>query len=217
MFMSDINSLKDECILEYATTLPQYRREKIKNYKFLKDKNLSVLTWALLRYSLSAFGCRNFEDKIAFGDYGKPFLKEPQNIYFNLSHSQAVAFCVVSNAEIGCDVEYQTPIEWEVIAKTFFCKSEYDYLISSGGVDDFFRIWTLKESFTKLLGSGLFIPLNSFEIKVDCESISVNYPLDKRTYHLYYRSMNGYHFACSSLTAFDDKTIIREVDACDLI
>ena len=67
MFMADLNSARDTSILDQAALfLPKYRREKIRSYKFQKDKKLSVLTWALLRYSLSTCGCTDFEDKIIF-------------------------------------------------------------------------------------------------------------------------------------------------------
>ena len=218
MFTADLNSVRDKCILDKATLfLPKYRRAKIRNYRFQKDRRLSVLTWVLLRYSLSAFGCTDFEDKIGFSKYGKPFLVESKDIYFNLSHSNTVAFCAVSNTEIGCDVECPSSIDWEEISRAFFYQSEYNYLINTGGEEGFFKIWTLKESFTKLIGRGLYIPLNSFEIKVESEMIYVNYPFDERIYHFYYTKLNGYHYACSSLSAFDDKAFIQEVDVCDLV
>ena len=56
------------------------------------------------------------------------------------------------------------------LAEEFLTKGEYDYIIGQKTKNKrdeaFYRIWMLKESFVKAVGSGLMLPFNSFEIKI---------------------------------------------------
>ena len=46
-----------------------------------------------------------------------------------------------------------------------FDYNEYEHLKNSGNLDiDFFKIWTMKESYIKMLGTGLYTSLSSFDI-----------------------------------------------------
>ena len=53
--------------------------------------------------------------------------------------------------------------EWlrQQVAKRFFTPVEQEWL-SKRPAEEFFRLWTRKESFTKALGKGLTLPLDSF-------------------------------------------------------
>ena len=67
----------------------------------------------------------------------------------------------MSDKEIGCDIQQIKDINLS-IADRFFTAEERKYVKCT---EDFFRIWTLKESFIKAIGKGLALPLNSFSIK----------------------------------------------------
>lgn len=85
---------------------------------------------------------------------------------FNLSHSEDFVICAASEKKIGCDIEKikSAPVK---VAERYFAASESDYLkgLQEDKQDaEFFRLWTIKESYTKMDGRGLSMGLKSFEV-----------------------------------------------------
>lgn len=166
----DVSILNEEGVyraLYSQTSLA--RREKADRFVFRKDKNLCIGASALLNAGLREFGLSEAEMQYGAGMNGKPFFENAPEIHFNLSHSGDRVMAVFSDAEVGCDIEKVTEMP-PGVAKRFFAPSEYEMLLSCPDQDArnnlFFRLWTLKESFLKASGSGLFRPMNSFEIRI---------------------------------------------------
>ncbi len=141
--------------------------EKINRiYRFhrFEDAQRSLLGDILARYVI----CKNMKIKnkeIVFktSEYGKPFLSGQSNIHFNISHCENWVVCSLDNSSVGVDVETIKPIDLN-IAERFFSKDENDYILSQSAdkqLTNFFKVWTLKESYIKNIGEGLS-RLNSF-------------------------------------------------------
>ena len=143
--------------------LPNYRKDKVDNFRFIKDKKLSSGAFLLLKKLLDEINIT--EPVFKIGKYGKAYISNYENIYFNLSHSSNVVACAISDMEVGVDVEY---IDSEIdlnIAKNYFYNEEYENIIKSKNpADEFFNYWVLKESYMKYTGLGFNLELNSFEI-----------------------------------------------------
>mgnify|MGYP003306333710 CR=1 FL=1 len=93
---------------------------------------------------------------------GKPYLVGDE-ICFNLSHSDNIALCSVSGDVVGCDVEKIRPYNPK-LAKRFFTTEEFSLLEKSDNPDLLFtRLWTMKESILKCLGSGLSGGLSEYD------------------------------------------------------
>ena len=104
-------------------------------------------------------------------DDGKP---EAEGICFNLSHSGNVVICAASKDNVGCDIE-KIGSAPKRVAERFFCEDEIDWIESFANEDknrEFFRIWTMKESYLKMTGEGLRTALNSFRVFPDILKIS---------------------------------------------
>jgi len=82
---------------------------------------------------------------------GKPVLKNFPNIHFNLTHSEDIALCVISNTPVGIDVEYlDKNIDYLNIAKRYFSPTEVIH-----NKLDFLKLWTQKEAYLKSRGMGI--------------------------------------------------------------
>ena len=215
MYCCNLNTMDNGWhFYETLELLPPYRRAKIDDLYFEKDKKMSILTWLLLKYAMFYEGVQDFESLIAFGKHGKPLLSNSNGIYFNLSHSNSMAFCVISNSDVGCDVEFAHSFDWRLVSKLYFTEEENVYLQKADNSDEFFKIWTLKESFTKFTGDGLYMPLNSFNISVNQEQISINHTFDNPKCYFYYsKSIDGYHYACCSNNEISPEIKICGLDA----
>lgn len=113
----------------------------------------------LLKEALKDFKIANYE--MIYNNFGKPYLKDIP-FYFNISHKDNVTVCVVSDKEIGVDIEKS--IYHEKLAKKVFTPKEQEILSqSSNPQNTFTRIWTMKESYSKLLGIGLSYGLQNID------------------------------------------------------
>lgn len=167
---ADVSPLNDDEIFRtFYENASSERRKKIDAFRFRKDKNLSLGASVLLDAGLKSFGLCEKEMVYGTCENGKPLFKNRPDIFFNISHSGNVAAAAFSDGEIGIDIEKIGNADLK-IAKRFFSRDEYRYLESlseekSGS--EFYRLWTLKESFMKITGLGMKLPLNSFCIRTE--------------------------------------------------
>ena len=134
-----------------------------------KDKNLSLGASVLLDCGLNKlFGLREKEMQYGFTENGRPFFENRPDIYFSISHSGMKAVAAFSDGEIGADIEKIKNADLK-IAKRFFNEKEYEYLNSISDSEkqtsEFYRLWTMKESYMKFTGLGMKLPLDSFCIE----------------------------------------------------
>ena len=150
-----------------AATLSVMRQEKIRSFRYDKGRQLSLGAGLLLDYGLRQYGLRERKVKILTGPYGKPYLADYPGIRFSLSHSGTRVMAAFSEAEIGCDVEKLAAAN-DKVAGRFFAAHEKAALAGCEGEAErtalFYRIWTRKESYLKMTGEGMHVPLDSFSV-----------------------------------------------------
>ena len=137
--------------------------EKVKatSYSNLKDKNSSIIRWAVTRLLIAKY-CRVLPEKLCFitGKNGKPQLvpdKTYPPLFFNLSFSGNYALIAVSNKETGIDLEHVKPDfnYWEVLDFVFSPEEKNRILNSSDPLATFYCFFTRKEAIVKALGTGI--------------------------------------------------------------
>jgi len=138
------------------------RQKKVMAYRFDCDRRLCLGAGLLLAYALRQAGQEDL--RLETGEEGKPFLVNHPELSFNLSHSGDLAVCVVSDAPVGVDVEVLREAYPE-IEDACFCPEERLWLEQSGDRERaFYRLWTRKESYLKMLGTGLSENLDSISV-----------------------------------------------------
>lgn len=146
----DINHQLD-ALLE---SLPPWRRRKALSYRNDLDRFLCAKAYLMLRDALMRdYGIQD-EIRFAFNEYGKPFLAHHPDIHFSLSHCKKGVACAISYAPVGIDMEV---IGYDDdTARYALTAGEYGQVLSSGNhAEEFTKIWTRKESYVKMLGTGL--------------------------------------------------------------
>jgi len=105
-------------------------------------------------------GCVPSEIRISHGKNGQPLLRNLLHPYqFSLSYTHGKGILVLSReCFIGVDVEYvQDNPRLLAIAKRFFHPAEWNRIRSlphSERKQVFFELWTLKEAYLKVIGTG---------------------------------------------------------------
>lgn len=169
LYLADISALGDpQSDNSKISLLPQERQIKILKHKLADDRRRSLGAGMIINKILYE---NNIDiNSIYYGSNGKPYVDK---IFFNAAHSGNFAFGVSSDKEIGCDVEIIKKPRLDV-AKRFFTENEYNYIIHSENTSNaFYKLWTIKESYIKQSGKGLRTPLNSFEINISDNDISI--------------------------------------------
>lgn len=156
----------------YLKYLSKEESIKAQKFRFEKDFSTFVVARGVLRKLLSKYMQKPIDSiDFAYGDYGKPILKNSDSIKFNVSHSkELIVLAFTPDIAIGVDVEYwnDTINFWE-IANTVFTKTEIAFLNALQGKDlsrGFYHLWTRKEAFIKLSGYGLSMPIALTKISV---------------------------------------------------
>lgn len=144
----------DEKAIEvYFDKLEKGRMEHIMKHNKAEDRARILGVSLLLLFALEKAGIvlEKLPD-FAYMENGKPYLESCPEVYFNLSHSMNIIACVISNAEVGVDIECVREIRDLTVQKVF---SDRERKMAGGSKEEYVKLWTMKESFAKLLGTGL--------------------------------------------------------------
>jgi len=98
--------------------------------------------------------------QINTADNKKPHLSAPDNLFFNLSHSQSISLIAISSQhEVGVDIEsIQMQRDITAIAHRFFSKKEFNWLQDMPDdmrIKIFHQLWCHKEALLKGQGTGI--------------------------------------------------------------
>ena len=158
----DVGPLSSPSLFSWGmSALPwEERREQVMRFRFEKDRRLCLGAGLLLAYALRQAGTTDLSLRRLSN--GKPVLANAPGIHFNLSHSGTLAACAVSDQPVGVDVEALQNADPGVVAMCFQ-PIEREWIDRA---DDrrraFTRLWTRKESYLKMRGTGLACPPDSF-------------------------------------------------------
>ena len=104
----------------------------------------SAEAWSLLIYALkNDFGLELPLVEIQPG--GRPWFPEMPNLHFSLSHTRGAALAAISHFPVGADVEAKRSVRESTACRL---------LETPHGDLELFELWTLRESWFKLTGTG---------------------------------------------------------------
>ena len=127
-----------------------------------------------------------------YNEDGKPFLKD-SNLYFNVSHSGSLTVIGISQFDLGIDIEIIKERKFikKIVNKVFNDqeKEEFEKKNQDEGLDYFTKIWTKKEAYTKLIGTGMKKYFQDVPLDYDKYIETTNISLDDN-YYLSFATFN---------------------------
>ncbi|WP_349409524.1 4'-phosphopantetheinyl transferase family protein [Pseudalkalibacillus sp. SCS-8] len=213
------NKLEEKQFSALLSFVDKDKNKRINKFMNRKDKIRSLIGDTLIRCLISKhLNIPNKAINFEVNEYGKPSLKAWNQFHFNISHSGDWVVAAIDNKPIGIDVETMGSIEYIEIAKSFFSQKEYQWLLSQ---DDkrrkkcFYKLWTSKESYIKLMGKGLSIPLESFSVLFEGDDLYVNIDNDldmKKNHRLRVFSIDSDHLlaVCSNKDLSQIKVVFKD-------
>lgn len=157
IFFEDAEKYLDENEFEKAyNSLTDYRKKRVDECKRDEVKRLSLATGSLMVRVLREYGVN--PENVCIGEFGKPFLSGGE-LYFSLANENTQAVMAVSKRDIGCDLERVTMSRYsQLMVDNKYLPGEKEYINSLPFEErllPFFRAWTQKEAYGKLLGTGI--------------------------------------------------------------
>lgn len=125
-------------------------------------KTLSSLSYELLDELIkNSASCSLSEHEITFAPPQKPRFSSSA-LHFNISHSNNAVAAVISDREVGIDIEKVGKLRERILQKCFSVRERE--LVTSP--EAFYRLWTLKEAYLKALGTGIDRRLDTLEFSL---------------------------------------------------
>ncbi|SDX50901.1 4'-phosphopantetheinyl transferase family protein [Marinobacter mobilis] len=93
----------------------------------------------------------------------------PPGWSLSLSHSHGLVACATSTASgVGIDIEPNSRhSQWHKVVRRWFTEREQHWLLANDRLEDFLRVWTLKEAWLKATGRGIAGNLQTLEVLAD--------------------------------------------------
>ena len=161
----------------FEASLPPEERARADRFAFPGARRAFVAGRGMLRELLARYaGGSPASQEIVADPDGKPRLAGPcgqGRVRFNASHSGGLWTCAVAlHREVGIDVEAIDPSRRiESIMGRYFAPAEAAAVRGSPDpLRAFHRVWTRKEAWLKARGTGITVPLDSFEVSAGEEA-----------------------------------------------
>lgn len=113
------------------------------------------LAWPLLELAAREYWGWTALPPVERSPRGKPLFSGLDGHWFSLSHSGGIALCALSEDPVGVDVELVRPRRAGLPA---YALSPTELARFDGGWEEFYHLWTLKESWCKREDIPLFPP-----------------------------------------------------------
>jgi len=167
--------------------LPPYILSAVDHYSDPLSRLQSAAGLLLLRHGAkSLYGYESMS--IFRGEKGKPFFEDRTDIHFNISHTDTLAACAFSDQPIGIDIQIEEPGRLGLSRRVLNAQEQawMDGLAEQDRQSAFFKLWTLKESVAKNMGTGVGFGLKRINV-LDDTTVCGGQIYD--LYHTYYNSI----------------------------
>lgn len=135
--------------------ISEQRREQAVKFKHELGQRLCVLAYQLLKQGLSEVYGIEENPVFEYNEHGKPSIIGHPEICFNLSHCKEAAICAISDQPVGVDVESVRSFNESLVRYTMNEDEIRQIESSEDQAVAFIRLWTMKESAMKLIGTGI--------------------------------------------------------------
>lgn len=162
------------------------RKQNIDNLRMTPGRVNCAAAALLLSYALKNEFDITEPPTFRYGEHGKPYLIDRNDVFFNLSHCKNACACIVSSNETAIDINDYRMIS-DNTARHFCTKKELES--AENAVDKNRRLvelWCAKECYSKLSGMGMSMSFTG----IDPSAFPELHHLPGENYQLSYFSAN---------------------------
>ena len=159
-----VRQLPADIYQSYFQQLPPFIQRKLIGFRHWEDAERTLSGNILLMKALETVGIpAESIAQLKYTEFQKPYLDAP--VSFNITHSGEYIVCAISKTvKVGIDVEEIKEIPLIDFTQFFYQEEWQAVLDSVDSLHAFYTLWTKKEAFLKVIGSGLSVPVNQVVI-----------------------------------------------------
>ena len=159
----EVSRLTREQLAQAYDRMAPSRRDHIQRFRREEDRDRSLAGEWLLRQLLQTHWNLS-SPQILRQENGRPILEDGA-LFISIAHSDDLVVCAADERPVGIDVEKCKPFRW-ALAERICTPEEWEYLCrgvcpegalctEEAVISRFYEIWTGKEAWFKMLGTGL--------------------------------------------------------------
>lgn len=179
------------------------------NFNTLEEQRKASME--LLSYGLDTeFKIKETNLHLYYSPLGKPYLRDYKDIHMSLAHCLHGVTTILSRECVGIDIEkvkqYNVYAARKILDEVELKKVE----ASADPSREFFRYWTLKESYIKAIGMGLSYPMKSIHIILE-EDGQVRSNHNDAKFSLYENDLGFIVAICQLLVSAETSRLLEKV------
>lgn len=149
---------------EILSFLDKHEQEKILKFHRWQDAERSLLGNLIIRATIcDMFQVKNSDLEVFRNEMGKPYINNMPQVFFNISHSGHWVVGAFDSFPVGVDIEQIKALDLNM-GKSMLAANDYEEMLKIEAPNQlkyFYKCWTMGESYQKMLGSGVTLPLSS--------------------------------------------------------
>jgi 4'-phosphopantetheinyl transferase len=158
-----MNECSEQEIARLLPLVSEQRREQALRYKHSFGQFCCLKSYIMLCDLLAEWGRVhqlpiNEQPTFLYNNYGAPYIEGGP--YFSISHCKTGIAVAISENPIGVDIETIRTFQLDLMRKTMNEDEQQRILTSTKPEAEFIRLWTQKEAFLKLQGTGIISDLH---------------------------------------------------------
>ena len=161
----DMTQCSEQEVARLLPLVSAQRREQALRFTHLFGQYCCLKSYEMLQQLLASTYTLHSTPTFLYNEYGAPSIKNGP--YFSISHCKSGIAVAVSNQPIGIDIEAVRPLKVDLVKKTMN-PLEQEAILSASQPDwAFTRLWTRKEAFLKMKGTGIISDLHEVLSDID--------------------------------------------------
>jgi 4'-phosphopantetheinyl transferase len=178
LIFDDMTQCSEQEVARLLPLVSEQRREQALRYSHTFGQYCCLKSYELLEQLLtcSAASCRRSRPlnvhptpTFLYNEHGAPYLEHGP--YFSISHSKQGIAVAVSDTPVGIDIEGMRKLDDGLVRKTMNPDEQSRIAASANPTQEFIRLWTRKEAYVKMLGTGIISDMHA----ILCDTSSVQW------------------------------------------
>ena len=155
----DMTQCSEQEVARLLPLVSAQRREQALRFTHLFGQYCCLKSYEMLLQLLASTYTLHSTPTFLYNEYGAPSIKNGP--YFSISHCKSGIAVAVSKQPIGIDIETVRPLKVDLVKKTMNPLEEEVIFFDTQPDWAFTRLWTRKEAFLKMKGTGIINDLHA--------------------------------------------------------
>ena len=175
----DMTQCSEQEVARLLPLVSPQRREQALRYTHLFGQFCCLKSYELLIDLLASTpNALRSTPSFLYNEHGAPYLAVGP--YFSISHCKQGIAVAVSDSPIGIDIEAIRPLNESLVRKTMNSQEQTRIFSSAHPEVEFIRLWTQKEAYVKMQGTGIISDMHDILCNVSNVAWEEILELEKR-------------------------------------